>query len=439
MSLIDVKVPDIGDFQDIPVIEVLVKPGDTVSPEDPLVTLESDKATMEVPSPTAGKVVEVLVNVGDKVSEGSAILKLEADAEAAKADGDAAKASGKAEDAPRAAASPGPQRPDAPPTSPAPAPQHAEPPPGGAAASGLPPPMDFGNVHASPSVRRLARELGVDLTQLSGTGEKGRVTKGDVKRALAGGAVPGLAGRAIPEIPAQDFSKYGEVETVPLTRLRKLSGPALHRAWLNVPHVTHTDEADITDLENYRKTIDAAAKEKGYRVTLLAFLMKASVVALKAYPTFNASLSPSKDALILKKYYNLGIAVDTPDGLVVPVIKDVDRKGIIELSQELAEVSARMRDGKITPADIQGATFSISSLGGIGGTSFTPIVNAPEVAILGVVRAAMKPVWDGSEFKPRLMLPLCVSYDHRVVDGALAARFTRKLADVLADVRELVL
>lgn len=429
MSLIDVKVPDIGDFQDIPVIEVLVKPGDEVSPEDPLVTLESDKATMEVPSPAAGKVVEVLVNIGDKVSEGSAIIKLEAAAEAESADDKAPKKSAPPPPAPEAATPAAPQK----------AAPSAAPPSGDASSSGLPPPMDFGGVHASPSVRRLARELGVDLTQLKGTGEKGRVTKDDVKRALAGAPDAGMTGRGIPDIPAQDFSKYGEIETVPLTRLRKLSGPALHRAWLNIPHVTHTDEADITDLENYRKTIDSAAKEKGYRVTLLAFLMKAAVVALKAYPTFNASLSPTKDSLILKKYYHLGIAVDTPDGLVVPVIKDVDRKGIMELSQELSEVSARMRDGKITPADIQGATFSISSLGGIGGTNFTPIVNAPEVAILGVVRAAMKPVWDGTEFKPRLMLPLCVSYDHRVIDGALAARFTRKFADVLADVRQLVL
>lgn len=430
VSLIDVKVPDIGDFQDIPVIEVLVKPGDEVSPEDPLVTLESDKATMEVPSPAAGKVVEVLVNIGDKVSEGSAIIKLESAA-------DVASAGGKA---PKQSAAPPPPAPEVvtPPASQKTEPS-TPPPSGGASSSGLPPPMDFGGVHASPSVRRLARELGVDLTQLKGTGEKGRVTKDDVKRALAGAPDAGMSGRGIPDIPAQDFSKYGEIETIPLTRLRKLSGPALHRAWLNIPHVTHTDEADITDLENYRKTIDAAAKEKGYRVTLLAFLMKAAVVALKAYPTFNASLSPTKDSFILKKYYHLGIAVDTPDGLVVPVIKDVDRKGIMELSQELSEVSARMRDGKITPADIQGATFSISSLGGIGGTNFTPIVNAPEVAILGVVRAAMKPVWDGAEFKPRLMLPLCVSYDHRVIDGALAARFTRKFADVLADVRQLVL
>ena len=437
MSLIDVKVPDIGDFQDIPVIEILVKPGDEVSPEDPLVSLESDKATMEVPSPAAGKVVEVLVSVGDKVSQGSPIVRLESEAGVASSAGD-----DKAQSAPASVSAPGPQK-TATAASPAPAP--ASPPaavpltPGGVAASGLPPPMDFGNVHASPSVRRLARELGVDLTQITGTGEKGRVTKDDVKRALAGAGAAAISGRGIPDIPAQDFSKFGEIETVPLTRLRKLSGPALHRAWLNIPHVTHTDEADITDLENYRKTLDAAAREKGFRVTLLAFLMKAAVVSLKAYPTFNASLSPSKDALILKKYYNLGIAVDTPDGLVVPVIKDVDRKGIMELSQEMAEVSARMREGKITPADIQGATFSISSLGGIGGTSFTPIVNAPEVAILGVVRATMKPVWNGEEFKPRLMLPLCVSYDHRVIDGALAARFTRKFADVLADVRQLIL
>lgn len=430
VSLIDVKVPDIGDFQDVPVIEVLVKPGDRVAPEDPLVTLESDKATMDVPSPAGGRVVEVLVNVGDKVSEGSAILRLEAEADTAAAADEKPAAGAVARNAPPAAAPPAAPVAPQPPGGPI---------PGSIAASGLPPPIDFGGVHASPSVRRLARELGIDLTQVRGTGEKGRITKDDVKRALAGAPGVGIAGQGIPEIPAQDFSIYGEVETVPLTRLRKLSGPALHRAWLNIPHVTHTDEADITDLESYRKTIDAAARERGYRVTLLAFLMKAAVVALKAYPTFNASLSPSKDALILKKYYNLGIAVDTPDGLVVPVIKDVDRKGIMELSQEMAEVSARMRNGKITPADIQGATFSISSLGGIGGTSFTPIVNAPEVAILGVARAAMKPVWDGAEFKPRLMLPLCVSYDHRVIDGALAARFTRKLADVLADVRELIL
>jgi pyruvate dehydrogenase E2 component (dihydrolipoamide acetyltransferase) len=306
----------------------------------------------------------------------------------------------------------------------------------------VPPPIDFGNAHASPTVRRLARELDIDLTKLTGSGEKGRITKEDVKRTLgvrAPAAPEGGGGFGIPEIPAQDFSKFGPIEEQPLSRLKKLSGPHLHRAWLNIPHVTHTDEADITELESYRKRLDDSAKAQGYRVTLLAFLIKASVACLKEFPVFNASLSPAKDTLILKKYYNIGVAVDTPDGLVVPVIKDANAKGIKELSKELGDVSARMRDGKITPADIQGGTFSISSLGGIGGTNFTPIVNAPELAILGVVRSSMKPVWDGKAFEPRLMLPLCVSYDHRIIDGALAARFARRLAEILGDVRELVL
>lgn len=305
----------------------------------------------------------------------------------------------------------------------------------------IPAPIDFGDVYASPSVRRLARELDIDLKKVSGTGEKGRVTKEDVKRSIAGKATAAApaGGFGIPEIPAQDFSKFGPIEEKPLSRLKKLSGPHLHRAWLNIPHVTHTDEADVTELEDYRKSLDKAAKEKGYRVTLLAFLLKASVACLKEFPEFNASLNPAKDALIYKKYYNIGVAVDTPDGLVVPVIKDVAAKGIIELSKELGEISAKMRDGKITPADISGGTFSISSLGGIGGTNFTPVVNAPEVAILGVVRSSLKPQWNGKEFVPRLMLPLCVSYDHRVIDGALAARFTRRLAEFLGDVRQLVL
>lgn len=416
MSVMEVKVPDIGDYKNVPVIEVQVKPGDVVKPDDPLVTLESDKATMEVPAPAEGKVVQVLVKVGDKVSEGSLIVQLESGATVA---------------APAAAA---------PPAAPAPAASR----PAAAAASldgrargPLPPPgaADFGGVHASPAVRRLARELEIDLTKVRGSGDKGRVTKDDVKAHLRGGA----GGAGIPEIPAQDFAKFGPVEVKPLSRIKRLSGPFLHRSWLNVPHVTHTDEADITELEAYRKTIDASAKEKGYRVTLLAFLMKASVVALKEHPEFNSSLSPAKDSLICKKYYHLGVAVDTPDGLVVPALQNVDHKGVLELSQELAAVSQRMREGKIAPADIQGATFTISSLGGIGGTNFTPIVNAPEVAILGVVRAQMKPVWDGKAFQPRLMLPLCISYDHRVIDGALAARFTRRLASVLEDVRQLVL
>jgi pyruvate dehydrogenase E2 component (dihydrolipoamide acetyltransferase) len=424
MSLINVTVPDIGDFKNIPVIEIHVKPGDMVKADDPLVSLESDKATMEVPAPSAGRVAEILVTLGTKVSMGSAIIKLEG-------------ANGAAVSAPAAKAAP---------TAAAPAAAKAAPSSSGSPAraaslDALPAPIDFGGAHASPSVRRLARELDIDLTALKGTGEKGRVTKDDVKAALKGpgGAASTGGGMGIPEIPTQDFTKFGPTEKLPLSRIKKMSGPFLHRAWLNIPHVTHTDEADITDLEQYRKTLDSAAKDKGFRVTMLAFLMKASVVALKAYPEFNSSLSPEKDALILKKYYNIGVAVDTPDGLVVPVIKDVDRKGIMELSMELGAVSAKMREGKITPADISGATFSISSLGGIGGVNFTPIVNAPEVAILGVPRASMKPVWDGKEFKPRLILPLCLSYDHRVVDGALAARFDRRIAEVLGDLRQLVL
>jgi pyruvate dehydrogenase E2 component (dihydrolipoamide acetyltransferase) len=291
----------------------------------------------------------------------------------------------------------------------------------------------------------VARELSVDLAKVRGTGEKGRITKDDVLGFLKGpaaapAAVPAaLQGSGIPEIPAQDFTKFGPIETKPLARIKRLSGPHLHRAWLNIPHVTHNDEADITELEPYRRELDTAGKDKGYRVTLLAFLMKAGVLALKQHPELNSSLSPEKDALILKRYYHIGVAADTPDGLVVPVIRDVDRKGIVELSQELGAASKRARDGKLSPSDMQGASFTISSLGGIGGTSFTPIVNAPEVAILGVVRSKMAPVWNGESFVPRLMLPLSLSYDHRVVDGALAARFTRQLCYVLEDVRRLVL
>lgn len=423
MPLVEVKVPNIGDFEDVPIIEIQVKPGDAVNADDPLITLESDKASMDVPSPAKGRIAEVLVSVGDKVSEGSAILRLETSEE-----GDAeAVTNGKGREtaaAPEQGSSPAKQT------------------RGSAFAEGdrLPPPADFDSIFASPSVRRIARELDVDLTKVKGTGDKGRVTKDDVKAFIArtGTASTG-ATTGIPEIPAQDFAKYGPIETKPMSRLKRLTGPNLHRAWLNVPHVTNSDEADISDLEAYRKELDATARSKGYRVTLVAFLLKASVSALKEYPDVNSSLAPGRDALILKHYYNIGVAVDTPDGLVVPVIKDVDRKGILELSQELTAVSARMREGKIAPTDIQGATFSISSLGGIGGTNFTPIVNAPEVAILGAVRAQMKPVWDGSAFQPRLMLPLCLSYDHRVVDGALAARFLRKICDALADVRQLVL
>jgi pyruvate dehydrogenase E2 component (dihydrolipoamide acetyltransferase) len=424
MSLMEVKVPDIGDFKNVPVIEIQVKPGDTVKADDPLLTLESDKATMDVPAPAEGKIVQLLVKIGDKVSEGSTILQLER-GEVAVAPPPVIQQQ-EPEPEPKPAYKGDGSAPPAPITSAMPSPS----------------PADYGGVFASPSVRRLARELGIDLTKITGTGEKARITKDDVKAALRGPAAPVQAppsGMGIPEIPAQDFSKFGPIEEKPLSRIKRLSGPHLHRAWLNVPHVTHTDEADITDLESFRKSLDANSKEKGYRVTLLAFLMKASLVALKSHPEFNASLSPSKESLIYKHYYHIGVAVDTPEGLVVPVIRDVDRKGILELSQELGTFSKKARDGKLSPTEMQGASFTISSLGGIGGTSFTPIVSAPEVAILGVVRSSMKPVWDGKTFNPRLMLPLCVSYDHRVIDGALAARFTRQLAGILEDVRQLVL
>jgi len=423
-----VQVPDIGDFNDVPVIEVLVKPGDVVNADDPLITLESDKASMDVPAPTGGRVRAVHVNVGDRVSKGSPVLTLETSAEAV-------------------ATTPPPslveqQEPEPRPAAPTPVAA------GAPAAAHTGPAVDaaapeLGQVHASPSVRRLARELGVDLRQVRGTGDKGRVTTEDVKAFLRGPAAapaaPATAAAGIPEIPPQDFSKFGPIETRPLSRIKRISGPHLQRAWLNVPHVTQHDEADITELDAYRKELDAEARDKGYRVTLLAFLMSAAVSALEEFPEFNISLSPDKSSLILKGYYHLGIAVDMPEGLVVPVVRDVDRKGITRLSKELAAISKKARDGKLTPSDLQGASFTISSLGGIGGTAFTPIVNAPEVAILGVVRAKMAPVWNGEGFVPRLILPVSVSYDHRVIDGALAARFTRSICHLIEDVRRLVL
>ena len=447
----DVSVPDLGDFADVPVIEIHVAPGDVVSNEDPLVTLESDKATMDIPSPAAGTVRELRVKVGDLVSRGSVILSLDTEGAAVEPPPLTDQQEPPTLDAadPLAAA----REPAARSIAEAPVPgatagagevgAAAGASAAAGAGAGAEALADFDGVHASPGVRRLARELGLDLTALSGTGPKGRITKEDVIAGVRGpaaaGAGPVTAGAGIPEVPAQDFSKFGPVEVRPLTRIQRLSGPALHRSWLNVPHVTHDDEADITDLDAYRRELDTAAKAEGYRVTLLAFLLKASVSALREFPKFNSSLTPEKDALIYKGYYHLGVAVDTPDGLVVPVIRDVDRKGVTELSRELGVTSARAREGKLGLADLQGACFTISSLGGIGGTSFTPIVNAPEVAILGVVRSRMAPVWDGEAFVPRLMLPLSLSYDHRVIDGALAARFARYLCGVLEDIRRLVL
>jgi pyruvate dehydrogenase E2 component (dihydrolipoamide acetyltransferase) len=390
---------------------------------------------MDVPSPAGGAVADVLVKVGDTVSEGTPILMLQP--------GDGALTEPptlvEQQEPPPEAAQPAAAA--APTPAAAPAPAAAAPAPAAPAAAA----PDVAGAHAGPSVRRMAREFGIDLGAITGTGPKSRITKDDLlgflrgpAQAPAAAAAP-AAGMGIPEIPAQDFSKFGPVETKPLARIKKLSGPFLHRSWLNVPHVTHSDEADITDIDKYRKELDTAAKTDGYRVTLLAFLVKASVSVLKQFPEFNSSLSPEKDSLILKKFYNIGIAVDTPEGLVVPVVKDADRKGIIELSKEFGEISKKARDGKLSPGDMQGGTFTISSLGGIGGTSFTPIVNAPEVAILGVVRSKMSPVWSGSEFVPRLMLPVSLSYDHRVIDGALAARFTRQLCHLLEDDRRLLL
>ena len=423
----EVEVPDIGDFKDVEVIEVHVGPGDSVEAEDPLLTLESDKASMEVPSPAAGTIQEFHIKVGDKVSQGTLIALL----------------------AP--AGAPAPAKPADKPAQPAAAeatpdrsPEQRPPPPAPEPAAKT----SFAKVHASPSVRRFARELGVDLTQVKGSGRKERITQEDVqkfvKQALSGGA-PGAAaaagGMGIPPIPAVDFSKFGEVEEQPLGRIQKLSGPHLHRSWLNVPMVTQFDEADSTELEAFRKSLKAEAEKHGVRVTALAFIMKAVAQSLREFPRFNSSLAPDGQSLILKKYCHLGIAVDTPNGLVVPVFRDVDQKSIFELSGELGEMSKKARDGKLSPNDMQGGCFSISSLGGIGGTMFTPIVNAPEVAILGVSRAQYKPVWNEAkkEFVPRLMLPLALTYDHRVIDGALGARFIVYLSALLGDIRRLLL
>jgi len=430
-SVITVPVPDIGDFKEVEVIEVLVKPGDAVAKEQSLITLESDKATMEIPSPAAGVVKSLKVKVGDKVAKDSPILLLEPREAKGEIKAEAPKQTG----APRPAAkavSPAP----APDTAPRPVPRepHDE----------LAP-----KPHASPSVRKFARELGVDLARVQGSGPKGRILHADVqgfvKGALAKGARPpdkgGQGGLPfnLPAWPEVDFAKFGPVESQPLSRIQKLSGPYLHRNWISIPHVTHFEEADITELEAFRKAQTVETEKKGFKLTMLAFLIKACVTALKQFPQLNASLDKSGESLIVKKYYHIGVAVDTPEGLVVPVVRDADRKGVFELAHELADISKLARDKKLRPGDMQGGTFSISSLGGIGGNAFTPIINAPEVAILGVARSAIRPSWNGKEFTPRLMLPLALSYDHRVIDGATAARFSSSLASVLSDIRKLIL
>jgi pyruvate dehydrogenase E2 component (dihydrolipoamide acetyltransferase) len=432
----EVLVPDIGDYKDVPIIEVLVKPGDSVKAEDSLVTLESDKATMEVPAPFAGVVKELKVKVGDKVSEGIAILTLEA------ADGAVQPA---AKPAPPASPPSTAAAPSAPPPAPAPAAQAPAP----AAAPTALAAVDeagFAHAHASPGVRRFARELGVDLGKVKGSGPKDRILKEDVQAfvktalarpaAAAGGTGVGI--NLLP-MPVVDFTKFGPVEAKPLSRIKKISGANLHRNWVMIPHITQNDEVDITELEAFRKQMSDENQKSGVRVTLLAFLIKAVVAALKQYPQFNSSMSADGESLIYKQYYNIGVAVDTPNGLVVPVIRDSDKKGVLQLAREMGEISVKAREGKLSPGDMSGGSFSISSLGGIGGTHFTPIINAPEVAILGVSRSATKPVWKDGQFIPRLMLPLSLSYDHRVVDGAEGARFITFLHGVLNDIRRLVL
>lgn len=421
-----VLVPDIGDYKDVSVIEVMVKVGDTIAAEDTLLTLETDKAAMDVPSPFAGVIKELKVKVGDKVSEGALILTLEAAA------GGAAKA------APAAAPAPAPVTPAPVAAAPAPAPKAA---PVVAPVVPVVAPVPPGSkAHASPAIRRFARELGVDISQVPGSGDKGRVTKDDVQNYVkavvsAPRGATGSGGLQVLATPVVDFAKFGEVDIKPLSRIKKISGANLHRNWVTIPHVTQFDEADITEMEAFRKDLSAEYAKQSIKITPLVFLLKAVVKALQQYPDFNASLDASGENLVYKNYFHIGVAVDTPDGLMVPVLRDVDKKGLVQLAKELGEISAKAREKKITAADMQGGCFSISSLGGIGGTAFTPIINAPEVAILGVSRSNMKPVYKDGEFVPRLMLPLSLSYDHRVIDGALAARFTAYLAKVLSDIR----
>lgn len=442
MATKNIVVPDIGDFADVEVIEILVSPGDTIKAEDSLITLESDKASMEIPAPEGGVVKALKIKVGDRIKQGDTILELEPANDAAPAaeqaaEKPAAQAEAKPEPKPEPKSAPKAEEPQPAPAAPRAAPAGQRPSPTRKIDE-----VSFSKAYASPSVRRFARDLGVDLGQVEGTGRKGRIVKEDVqafvKRALSQGAGGGLGVAPMPEI---DFSQWGEVESKPLTKINKLTGQFLHRNWVTIPHVTQFDEADISDLEAFRKSMVAEYKDKGVKLTLLVFLMKAVVSALREFPRFNASLDATGENLVYKKYFNIGIAVDTPDGLVVPVVRDVDRKSLMDLARELGEISQKARDKKLTPGDMQGGCFTISSLGGIGGTKFTPIVNAPEVAILGVSRASMQPVWNAEEetFDPRLVLPLSLSYDHRVIDGADGARFTSFLSRVLSDTRRLLL
>ncbi|WP_103035351.1 dihydrolipoyllysine-residue acetyltransferase [Castellaniella caeni] len=449
-AIVEIKVPDIGDFDQVDVIELLVAVGDTITAEQSLITVESDKASMEIPASQGGVVKAIKVKVGDKVAEGSVILEVEAAEEAAAAPAaeaaPAPAAAAPAAPAPVSApvAAPTPVAAPAPASVAAPAPARVSP-----TASYAEAEVPLRNLpHASPSVRHFARELGVNLAQVTGSGPKNRITADDVrayvKQALAtggaspvGSTLPGGEGFSVLGWPKVDFAKFGEIEAKPLSRIKKISGANLHRNWVMIPHVTNNEVADITELEALRQQLNAENKKSGLKVTMLAFLIKAVVAALKKFPEFNASLDG--DNLVLKHYYHIGFAADTPNGLVVPVIRDADKKGVFELASEMSELAAQAREGKLSPSQMQGGCFSISSLGGIGGTDFTPIINAPEVAILGVSRSAMQPVWDGKAFQPRLMLPLSLSYDHRVIDGAAAARFNAYLAGLLADFRRIIL
>ncbi|MFL5293015.1 MAG: dihydrolipoyllysine-residue acetyltransferase [Myxococcales bacterium] len=464
MSMVEIKVPDIGDFKDVPIIQVFVKPGDSVKQEDPLIALESDKATMDVPSPAAGTVKDLKVKVGDRVSKGNLILLLDSAAEAKAApsgpsggNGQSAATTQAAAPAPKAEAradkqkQPEEERPkpgEGPEKTAGPPPAKPEPKAEAPARSAAAPIESeaFKRAHASPSVRKFARELGVDLSQVKGSGPKGRILQEDVqsfvKQAISAGGAPagapaGGAGLNLLPWPQVDFTKFGPVEAKPLSRIKKIAGANLARNWVMIPHVTQFDEADITDLEALRVQLNKENEKAGIKITLLAFLVKACVAALKKFPEFNSSIDG--DNLMMKGYFHIGFAADTPNGLVVPVLRDCDKKGVLQIAQETSALAAKAREGKLSPADMQGGSISISSLGGIGGTAFTPIINAPEVAILGVSKGAQKPVWDGKQFVPRLMLPLSLSYDHRVIDGALAARFTAFLSTLLADMRRAML
>jgi pyruvate dehydrogenase E2 component (dihydrolipoamide acetyltransferase) len=446
MAVKEIKLPDIGDFKEVPILEIFVNPGDQVVKEQTLITLESDKATMEIPSSDAGIVQELKIQVGDQVTQGMVILTMDV------VESDSA-APPQPEAVPAKTPTPAPS-PASVVSSPTEAPKHS-------LMSDmrrpqnlpLPPveplnPKGFDKPYAGPAVRHLARELGVDLAQVKGRGRKTRILKEDVQAFVKQVMIEGTGGLAvpltgggtgIPEIPAIDFSQFGDLETQPLSRIKKLSGAHLHRSWLNIPHVTQFDEADITELERFRKDLASEAKKRNVKITLVSFLLKACAAALREFPNFNASLEPSKENLILKKYCHIGVAVDTPNGLVVPVIRNVDQKGLFEIAANLGEMSQKARDGKLSPTDMQGGCFTITSLGGLGGTAFTPIINAPEVAILGVSRSKMQPVYQNGEFVPRLILPLSLSYDHRVIDGAAGVRFTQYLSFILSDVRRLLL